>query len=519
MRPDYSRRNVRMGKRFEAQIELGQTPIELVILPSQSRDELPPILAGLQWIFKTPELNEAIFKLLEEKVVGDKQDTGRPGMDLWHILVLGVVRLGLNCDYDRLEHMVNFDGLVRKMMGLPAFGTDEESFHHKTISDNICHIDEVLLKKINAIVVQHGLGHFTKKNAAANLGPGLNLEVKIDSYVLETNVHYPTDTNLLWDAARKSIEILGSLYEKLGLSGWRKKAYWKRQLKNAMRACSRAAAGGGANKAERVRAAAEDYLEAAYALEKKVNECVEELRATRLSVLDGCRLEQAVYFQDHLIRHIDLVERRLIRGESIPHAQKVFSLFEEHTDLIKKGKAMPPVEFGRRLLIATAACGLILDYKVMGGGSESAEVVPLVDRLLSLFGQDSIRSLSTDKGFSSVADRELLELYIPEVIMPKKGRKSQADQERQSAPRWTRLKHAHSAVESDINCLEHHGLNRCPDKGLHGYTRYVGLGVLAYNLHKIGAQLLATERKATTKAKAKTEANTKAEPPARKQAA
>ena len=92
-----------MRKRFDAQIGLWQTPIENVAIPEKSRDELPPILAGLQWIFITPEINEEIFGLLEEKVVVGRSDTGRPGMDLWHILVLGVVRLGLDCDYDRLR--------------------------------------------------------------------------------------------------------------------------------------------------------------------------------------------------------------------------------------------------------------------------------------------------------------------------------------------------------------------------------------------------------------------------------
>ena len=149
-------------------------------------------------------------------------------MDLWHILVLGVVRLGLNCDYDRLEHIANYDTLVRQIMGLPAAFGSQVSFHHKTISDNVCHFDEALLEKINALVVRDGLEEF-KKNGKDD--PACRLEVKVDSYVLETNVHYPTDLNLLWDAARKSIEILSQLYERLGLEGWRKKAYWKRQLK------------------------------------------------------------------------------------------------------------------------------------------------------------------------------------------------------------------------------------------------------------------------------------------------
>ena len=166
-------------------------------MPKGSRDELPPLLKALQWVFKMPELNEAIFELLDKAVLGNKQSTtGRPGMDLWHILVLGVLRLGLNCDYDRLEHIANYDTLVRQIMGLPAFGS-QVSFHHKTISDNVCHFDEALLEKINALVVRDGLEEF-KKNGKDD--PTGRLEVKVDSYVLETNVHYPTDLNLLWDA-------------------------------------------------------------------------------------------------------------------------------------------------------------------------------------------------------------------------------------------------------------------------------------------------------------------------------
>jgi IS5 family transposase len=147
-----------MRKRFEPQIALGQTPIDQVVLPTKSRDELPAVLAGLQWIYQTPELNEAIFELLEEKIVGDKKDTGRPGMDLWHILVLGVVRLARDCDYDSLEHTANFDSLVRQIMGVTTgWGAENEaSFHHKTLSENVCHIDPKLLEQINVLVTRHG---------------------------------------------------------------------------------------------------------------------------------------------------------------------------------------------------------------------------------------------------------------------------------------------------------------------------------------------------------------------------
>ncbi len=148
-----------MRKRFEMQTELGQTTIENVRIPTKSRDELPPVLAGLQWIFRTPEVNTAVFELLAKNVNATTDpNNGRPGMDLWTILVLGTIRLALDCDYDRLAHIATYDGLVRQMLGLPVFGIDTEDapFHHRTISDNICQFDEALLAQINAIVITHG---------------------------------------------------------------------------------------------------------------------------------------------------------------------------------------------------------------------------------------------------------------------------------------------------------------------------------------------------------------------------
>lgn len=470
---------------------LGQTPIDQVVLPTKSRDELPAVLAGLQWIYKTPELNEAIFELLEERIVGDKKDTGRPGMDLWHILVLGVVRLARDCDYDSLEHTANFDSLVRQIMGVATgWGAENEaSFHHKTLSENVCHIDPEMLEQINVLVAQHGqplLGQ--KKNETQRL------RVKTDSYVLETNVHYPTDCNLLWDAARKSIELSARLCEVLGMEGWRKSRHWKKRVKGALRRCDKAAYRGGAGKSEALEKATVTYLDVARQVEGKTAESIGRIGRQALSACRMIELSQLIYFHEMLQKHIDLVERRLLKKEVIAHEEKVFSLFEPHTELIKKGKMMPPVELGHRLLVSSEQHGLIIDYKIMeAGAGEPGELEPLVDRLESGFGQGAIESLSMDQGFSNMALRQRLEERIGLVIMPKKGRRSAASRERENAPEWIAMKNRHAAVESDINALEQCGLNRCPDKGLRGYERYAGLGVLAYNLHKIGKALLAAK--------------------------
>jgi hypothetical protein len=120
--------------------------------------------------------------------------------------------------------------------------------------------------------------------------------------------------------------------------------------------------------------------------------------------------------------------------------------------------------------------------------------LPVADRLLGRYGKGQIASLSFDKGFTRAEDRELLSLYVPEVVMPKRGKKNAAETERESVQKFVALRKQHSAVESEINSLEHHGLNRCLDVGLEGYLRYVGYGVLSYNLHVIGRELLGRAR-------------------------
>ena len=159
------RENPNVRKLFDVQLALGAIPIEKVEIPTKSRDELPPILAGLQWIFNTPEVNREIFAVLEgiqPRGKEVKKATGRPGMDLWQILVLGVVRLGLDCNYDRLHHIANFDSLVRQLLGQPAFDMTLE-FSLTALKENLPLLTEKHLAEINAIVAKHGRQAIQKK--------------------------------------------------------------------------------------------------------------------------------------------------------------------------------------------------------------------------------------------------------------------------------------------------------------------------------------------------------------------
>ena len=479
-----------MRHHFQHEPELQITPIEKIRLPLKSRDELPPLLAGLQWVWMHPTLKAEILALLEAKILAGKQRTGRTGMDLWQILVLGVVRLGLDADWDRMEDLANHHTLIRQMLGLPATPWDDESkvFGHQTLRDNVALLDDELLQQINARIAAAGREVFAKKDGA----PVAALEVKVDSYVLETDVHFPTDLSLLWDAGRKCVDLIeGLLAAGHTLPGWRKFKAWRRQLKACERAASQIVYRGGANQEARVKAAVRAYLAVGRELSLKVRQ---SLLGLCEEAVDAARWERLAYFHAMLDKHLDLVERRLLKGETIPAHEKVFSLFEPHTEWIQKGKQRPNVELGHRLLLATDQQQLIQDYAVLLGQAEVDQSVPVADRLLGRYGAGSVASLSVDKGFTRAEDRELLSLYIPEVVMPKRGKKNAAEAERESGKKFAALRKAHSAVESEINSLEHHGLNRCLDVGLEGYLRYVGLGVMSYNLHVIGRRWLARER-------------------------
>ena len=479
-----------MRQRFEAEPDLGLTPIEKIVLPLKSRDELPPILAGLQWIWMHPTLKEEILGLLEKKVLADKKATGRTGMGLWQILVLGVVRLGLDANFDRLEDLANHHTLIRQMLGVAQtpWGAGAKVFNHQTLRDNVALVDEALLQEINARVAAAGREVFRKKEGVL----AEPLVLKVDTYVLETDVHFPTDLNLLFDAGRKSLDLIEKYRDQLGyeLPGWRKLEDWRRRFKGAERQASKVAFGGGKDKEHRILEMVGEYVAVG-------RELCDKITASLLSLcdqpVDQADWDYLAYFQEMLDKHLDLVDRRLLQGQKIPAAEKVHSLFEPHTEWIAKGKLHPSVELGHRLLIATDQHGLIQDY-ASPTGADVDQSVPVADRLLGRYGVGQIASMSFDKGFTRAEDRELLRLYIPEVVMPKRGRKNQAEAAQEKSRTFVALRRAHSAVESDINALEHHGLDRCLDVGLESYQRYVGYGVLAFNLHQIGREILERRR-------------------------
>jgi len=474
-----------MRKRFEQQMTLGRLPIgETEIRLNKRTGALPKLCAALKEIFITPKWNEKVFEILEAKITAGKQRTGRPGMDLWQIFVLSQVRLCQNISYDELHHIANYDSLIRQILGIESgFGYEKYKFEYQNIIDNVSLLDDDTVRELNQVIVEFGHEVFKKKEEEA-------LRLKTDSFVVESNVHFPTDYNLLWDSARKCLDMVDKFLKKYPeVQGWRKMRDWYRQLKNSMRAVGKASSSGGKGKEQRVKQAVRYYLSKARALQDKLKASKETFPQRDIpDLLIMLALEQ---YMDFLDKHIDLLERRKIKGEQIPHDEKMFSIFEEYTEWITKGKLHPNVELGKKLVITTDQYNLIVDYRIMEHQSDSETVKPIAEDLIELYW---IRSWSFDKGFWHKENKALLEEHVEKVVMPKKGKCNKLEQAEEGHRSFKLLRNKHSAVESNINELECRGLDRCPDRGYPHFKRYIGLSVAAYNLRRIGQELIAIQK-------------------------
>ncbi|AGX86823.1 ISNCY-like element ISSymo1 family transposase [Candidatus Symbiobacter mobilis] len=472
------------------QMKLGEDPIANIQLDLRSRDDIPKLLLGLQYIYTIPDVRKEVFSILSEILPvlpsGEKVKAhmGRPGMSQWQILVIGVVRLGLNIDYDRLEELVNQHRTLRQMLGHTDW-YDETKYNVQTLKDNLRLFTPEILDRINQVVVK--TGHTLVKKSPDDV-----LHGRCDSFVVETDVHFPTDLNLLFDAIKKIIAWSAKLAEKHKLSGWRQHEHSYRQFKKQYRHIQRLRRSHSKNEAKRaakeaaIHEACEEYLKQAKELFERATQTRQEvvLAASQISAQEQGLLSKLQVFIGHAEKLSDQIRRRVINGERIPHSEKIFSLFEPHTEWISKGKAGVPVELGVKVCILEDQHRFILHHHVMEKQEDNEVAVPMVEAAKERFS--TLNAVSFDKGFHSQENQKKLAKLLDCAALPKKGRCSQAEQERESSETFVKLRKAHSAVESAINGLEHFGLDMCPDEGIKGFKRYVSLSVLARNFYRIG---------------------------------
>lgn len=473
-----------MRKADTTQLRFDTVPIESVELNLECRDSIVPVLRALQHVYADRKLTAFILDLIADDINGDSRtDTGREGLDYWHICGLVAVRLGCNFTYDQLQDLAENHRSLRAIMGLGE--CDEDTFHHKTLRNNFCLLKPETLELINHAIVQEGHA----------LEPGCIEKVRADSFVMETSIHYPTESWLLRDGLRKMIEICVREAEAHGLSGWRQHAHALKKVKQLDRKIGRMSAKKGPKYRARMKPLYRELIQTSLLVTQRARELCAVIGRPQPCAGDlfGSNTLQAFIVRTE--RVADTAWRRVIEGESVPNVDKLFSIFEPHTQLYKRGKAGQPIQFGRQVLVFEDAAGFIVHSVLLNRDEGDQAVAVRETEALQTKFAGGVKRLSFDRGFHSPQNQTALSKLVNHLCLPKPGAKQSAVQQAEADAEFMSAQQHHPGVESAIGALQRgNGLKRCRDRSEIGFERYMQLAILGRNLHTLGRLLIAKER-------------------------
>jgi len=302
--------------------------------------------------------------------------------------------------------------------------------------------------------------------------------LRADTTVVETNIHYPTDSSLLWDSFRVLSRVLKRVqceHRELDL----KHRYHVGKVKSLVQFIARNSKSPSKRTQQKVRTAYATLLE-------RARRIVQISKSVRAELGPACAFEapELELYEPLAQRVIDQTQRRVFEGQKVPPDQKVYSIFEPHTELLKRGKAGKPVEFGHKVLLAQTGEKFISHFRVVSRREEDKE---LVDEVLTrhevLFGKKP-EMLAADKGFyESPEQLARLEREIETVSICKKGRRTKAEIVREHEESFQAGQRFRAGVEGTISVLKRaFKLRRCLYKGFKHFEAAVGCAVFCHNL-------------------------------------
>ena len=312
-------------------------------------------------------------------------------------------------------------------------------------------------------------------------------QLRIDTTAVETDIHFPMDSSLLCDCVR----VLSRLVNHVRRVDPALVGKWRSRLRNAKRLAQKLQRGGARlHKATRKKwygkliAATERVMRRAV----EVREQIGAGQGAATNPLDRLELQEWAQELGHYLplaaQCVAQARRRVLEEQKVPNAEKIFSIFEEHTELLIRGKAGKKVEFGHMVELQQIEGGLITHYAAHAKRPAEA---PLLERAVAehkeLFGR-APEVCAGDKGFySQHAVEAAAKMGVQEVCVPKKGRRNE-EEEKQEHSRWFKLAQAFRAgIEGTISVLKRvFGLWRCLREGWVHFQSWVGTGVLAHNL-------------------------------------
>jgi IS5 family transposase len=354
--------------------------------------------------------------------------------------------------------------------------------------------DTTLIKWANLIqpqTLERLLAHIVELARQSKVTRGRKL--RTDGTVVETNIHHPTDSSLLADGVRVLSRALGRARDVLQVAATNTvpvaKAVFRnrtRSARNAAREIARQAQKAG----ECTQRTYRKLLRITRASVRQTREVIDVLKET-VTEEAAAIVQQMEHWLPLVEQVIDQTTRRVLQGEQVAAADKIVSLFEPHTDIIRRGKPQHPTEFGHKVWLDEVDGGIVSSYRVLDGNpNDQTQWRPSLARHQELFDRPPDQ-MSGDRGMYSADNEAAAEgAGVRRVILPQRGYRS-AKRQQHERQRWFRRgRRYHSGIEGRISVLKRrHGLTRCRYHGRKGFDRWVGWSIVAHNLLVIGSAL------------------------------
>jgi transposase, IS5 family len=325
-------------------------------------------------------------------------------------------------------------------------------------------------------------------------------KLRLDGMVVPTAIHHPTDSSLLTDGVRVLSRLIRRSKPLVGeqLAGVRDAFRTRlRTMRRALQAIHRTARQAGEAAAEQRRAVYAKMVDTA----QQTVQQAERVRQALDETADQAQ-RAASRLREHLDRFVPRVRqvihqarRRVLDGQKVPAEEKIVSLFEPHTRVIRRHKGGADVEFGRMVVIDEVEGGLVTRYHLLeDGATEHGELAPALRQHQKVFGHPPTLA-TADRGFHAPDNARLArEAGVKHLVIPSGGKTTAEQRAREKERGWRRRYRWRAGIEGRINSLDRdYGLGRCADHGADGLDRCVGWGILASNLCHIGQALAARQ--------------------------
>jgi len=312
-------------------------------------------------------------------------------------------------------------------------------------------------------------------------------KLRTDGTVVESNIRPPSDNRLLADGVRvlartvvRARELLQQAVQEPFEDFTQTAKQLARQIGETLRKKTEAARTTGRQQYQKLLEMTQKTIESAHCIQKQLCQHPEQ-KAKRLSQI----LET---FLSRTEQVIDQTTRRILQGEQVSASEKIVSLFEEHTDIICRGKESRPVEYGHKIWLNEVEGGLVSHYRILDGNpSDENQWKPSLKAHLKTFHQPP-QQASGDRGLFSKPNEQLAhDLGVKKVILPQRGYRSKTRLKHEHKKWFVKGRHWHAGVEGRISVLKRaHDLRRCLAHGLNGFQCWVGWGIIAGNLAVLG---------------------------------